>query len=312
MKTIFTITAVLLTGMVAVWSGSAAGWASANRAGGSTQHSYGSTSHENRYGGSSTHEAGEGTEHTNAYGGSTAHAEGGGTEHTNVYGGTTAGAYGAGAVHTTPYGATAYHPPGAYPAAYYPYHPPTAVPYYSSGCYGCAAAAGAVVGAAAGAAVASANTAAATSNAYAAGVATGSANTAAATSAAYGAVPPVRPWPARLQTMRWASITRRCPPARWRSTRTARPTISTGTPGSSRRTARTACITTWCPRPEILRGDSPRAGCARRPDALSCESRPASTQWSGGRDADVIPTMIDAGPFRSARRPASSANGETP
>jgi hypothetical protein len=43
------------------------------------------------------------------------------------------------------------------------------------------------VGVAAGAAIASANTAAATSNAYAAGVATGSANTAAATSAAYGA-----------------------------------------------------------------------------------------------------------------------------
>ena len=74
MKTIFTITAVLLSGTVAVWSDSAAGWASANRAGGSTSHSYGSTSHENRYGGSSTHEAGEGTEHTNAYGGSTAHA----------------------------------------------------------------------------------------------------------------------------------------------------------------------------------------------------------------------------------------------
>ncbi len=70
-----------------------------------------------------------------------------------------------------------------YPA----YHPPVAVPYYAAGCYGCAAAAGAVVGVAAGAAVASANTAAATSNAYAAGVATGSANTAAATSAAYSA-----------------------------------------------------------------------------------------------------------------------------
>ena len=55
------------------------------------------------------------------------------------------------------------------------YHPPVAVPYYSSGCYGCAAAAGAIVGAAVGAAAASANTAAATSNAYAAGVATGSA-----------------------------------------------------------------------------------------------------------------------------------------
>jgi len=61
------------------------------------------------------------------------------------------------------------------------------VPYYSSGCYGCAAAAGAVVGMAAGAAVASANAAAATSSAYSAGVAAGSANTAAATTAAYSA-----------------------------------------------------------------------------------------------------------------------------
>ncbi len=70
-----------------------------------------------------------------------------------------------------------------YPA----YHPPVAVPYYATTCSGCAVAAGAVVGMAAGAAVASANTAAATSNAYAAGVATGSANTAAATNAAYNA-----------------------------------------------------------------------------------------------------------------------------
>ena len=126
--------------------------------------------------------AGEGTEHTNTYGGSTAHAYGGGTEHTNIYGGSTYGADGSGAYHTYPSGATAYHPPGypAYPT--YPvYHPPVAVPYYSTGCYGCAAAAGAVVGMAAGAAVASANTAAATSNAYAAGVAAGSATTAAAT-----------------------------------------------------------------------------------------------------------------------------------
>mgnify|MGYP000895510662 FL=1 len=143
----------------------AAAWASANRFGGSTEHV-----------------AGVGTEHTNRWGGSSEHAYGGGTEHTNVYGGTTAGKYGEGAYHTTPGGATAYHPPGypAYPA--YPgYHPPVAVPYYSaSGCYGCAAAAGAVVGVAAGAAVASANTAAATSNAYASGYAAGSANTAAA------------------------------------------------------------------------------------------------------------------------------------
>ena len=70
--------------------------------------------------------------------------------------------------------------PVAAAPAYTAYHPPVAVPYYSTTCSGCAVAAGAVVGMAAGAAVASANTAAATSNAYAAGVATGSANTAAA------------------------------------------------------------------------------------------------------------------------------------
>ena len=73
-------------------------------------------------------------------------------------------------------------------AVVYPaYHPPVAVASYSTTCSGCAAAAGAVVGVAAGAAAASANTAAATSNAYAAGVAAGSANTAAATNAAYNA-----------------------------------------------------------------------------------------------------------------------------
>ena len=181
------IAAVLLLAS-GVWTGQALGWASANRAGGSTSHSYGSTSHTNAWGGSSSHTAGEGTSHTDTYGGSTSHAYGGGTEHTNTYGGSTYGAYGSGAYHTYPSGATAYHPPGypAYPT-YPAYHPPVAVPYYSSGCYGCAAAAGAIVGVAAGAAVASANTAAATSNAYAAGVATGSANTAAATAGAYNA-----------------------------------------------------------------------------------------------------------------------------
>ena len=162
-KLIIGITGFLIS---TLWCGPAAAWASANR-----------------YGGSTEHVAGVGTEHTSAYGTSTAHAYGGGTEHTNVYGGTTAGKYGEGAYHTGPYGATAYHPPtygGAYyhpPAPYYPYHPPVAVPYYSSGCTGCAAAAGAVVGVAAGAAIASANTAAATSSAYSAGVAAGSANT---------------------------------------------------------------------------------------------------------------------------------------
>ncbi len=51
-----------------------------------------------------------------------------------------------------------------------------AVPYYSaSGCYGCAAAAGAVVGMATGVAIATASTAAATTTAYNAGVVAGSA-----------------------------------------------------------------------------------------------------------------------------------------
>ena len=135
----------------ALWASEAGAWASANRFGGATQHSWGETSHENRWGGSTEHVAGEGTEHT------------------NVYGGTTAGRYGEGAYHAGPGGA-AYRPP-VYPV----YHPPVAVPAYTAGCYGCAAAAGAVVGVAAGAAVASANTAAATSNAYAAGVAAGAA-----------------------------------------------------------------------------------------------------------------------------------------
>ncbi len=123
-------------------------------------------------GGSSSHEAGEGTEHTNTYGGSTGHEYGGGTEHTNTYGGSTSGAYGEGATHTTASGASAYHPPG-YPAygGYPAYHPPVAVSSYSSGCYGCAAAAGAVAGVAVGAAAASANSGAAYSSGYAAGAA---------------------------------------------------------------------------------------------------------------------------------------------
>lgn len=156
-------------------------WASANRFGGSTSHSWGSTTHDNRWGGSTSHVAGEGTSHSNVYGGGTAHAYGGGTAHTNMYGGSTYGRYGSGAYHTYPSGYTAYHPAGypAYPT--YPvYHPPVAVPYYSGGCYGCAAAAGAVVGMAAGAAVASANTTAATSSAFNAGLAAGAASTAAA------------------------------------------------------------------------------------------------------------------------------------
>jgi hypothetical protein len=155
-RTILT-TAALLAGAASLCSGQAFGWQSANRWGGSTSHSWGSTSHENAWGGSTSHTYGEGTEHTNPYGGSTS------------------GAYGAGAVHTYPGGGATYHPPGAYPgyAGYPAYHPPVAVPYYSSGCSGCAAAAGAVVGAAvgvaAGAAAASANNSATYAQGYAAG-----------------------------------------------------------------------------------------------------------------------------------------------
>lgn len=177
MKTNLAGMAVLVVS--ALWASHAGAWGSANRFGGSTEHV-----------------AGVGTEHTNAWGGSSAHAWGGGTEHTNVYGGTTAGRYGEGAYHATPYGATAYRPPGyagypGYRPPVYPvYHPPVAVPVYSSGCYGCAAAAGAVVGVAAGAAVASANSAAATSNAYAAGVAAGAAGAPYAMGVNYARLPP--------------------------------------------------------------------------------------------------------------------------
>jgi hypothetical protein len=163
MKAIVVVTAALLVG--ALRPDPAYAWATANRWGGSTSHSWGSTSHTNAWGGSTSHAYGEGTEHTNMYGGSTAHAWGGGTEHTNAYGGSTYGAYGAGATHTYASGASVYHPPdyGGYPG-YPAYHPPVAVPYYSAaGCYGCAAAAGAVVGATAGMAVG----AAAASAAYA-------------------------------------------------------------------------------------------------------------------------------------------------
>jgi len=183
MKTILAGVTVLLA--AGFWADNASAFHSANRYGGSTSHSFGETSHSNAWGGSSEHVAGEGTEHTNAYGGNTAHAYGGGSEHTNMYGGSTYGEAGYGAAHTYPGGATAYHAPGygyGY-GGYGAYHPPVAVPYYSSGCYGCAAAAGAVVGLATGAAIASANTSAVASSAYAAGAA----NTAAATSSAYSA-----------------------------------------------------------------------------------------------------------------------------
>src|SRR4051794_37496434 len=170
--------ALLVTGTAALWSGDALGWESANRWGGSTSHTYGDTSRENRWGGSSSYQAGQGAEHT------------------NVYGGSTYGAYGAGAAHTYPSGATAYRPPGyaGYPAyrGYPAYHPPVAVPYYSSGCYGCAAAAGAVAGVAAGAAMGAAATSANSAASYSSGYAAGAATTPAgyAIGMSYAALPP--------------------------------------------------------------------------------------------------------------------------
>ena len=242
--------------------------------------------------------AGEGTEHTNTYGGSTAHAYGGGTEHTNTYGGSTYGAYGSGAYHTYPSGATAYHPPGypAYPT--YPvYHPPVAVPYYSTGCYGCAAAAGAVVGMAAGAAVASANTAAATSNAYSAGVAAGSATTAAATTVGvqrgrgHRRRDGRRPGVGDLRDGH--ELRRDAGRARCRSTRTARRTTSAATPGSSRRMARTASTTSWCRRRDRPSAHGPRGherqrhgdpGGIPRVTVPDGASRSGACARRGGRD----------------------------
>lgn len=170
--------------LAALWSAPASPWASANRFGGHSSGTAGQGfTHENAYGGTTSGRYGEGATHTNVYGGTTSGRYGEGATHTNVYGGTTSGAYGEGATHTYAGGGTVYRPPGAPAYAYPAYHPPVAVPYYAaSGCYGCAAAAGAVVGVTAGAAVASANA----SNAYAAGVAAGSASTAAAMSYVQG------------------------------------------------------------------------------------------------------------------------------
>ena len=281
--------------------------ASANPAGGSTSHSYGSTSHENRYGGSSSHEAGEGTEHTNAYGGGRRTPKAGGPStptHTAAHGRRLRcrrGAY-------TPMARPCTIRP-AVPAAY-----PLPVP---------SADRGAIIRPAATDArlrpvrssgwppaqrsrpptrrrqrrtpmrresPPAARTPPRRPSAYSAGVATA-----------------VRP-------MRWGSITPRCPPARWRSTRTAPRTTSMATPGSSRRTARTACISTWCPRPE----DPPSWPAARRlarprriyvlriAAGIDCMVRVC------GRNSDVTPTTIDRA-ARLGRHPtSSSANGEKP
>ena len=144
--------------------GPAAAWSHANRWGGSTSHSYGSgsTTRSSAWGGSETHTYGQGTTATSrygttathqqgsnstsfsgAYGGSATHTYGQGTTATNRYGTTATHGYGSGyTTVTNPSGATAYHatrPPAYYrpPAAHYPYHPPTTVNVYGSGCYNC-------------------------------------------------------------------------------------------------------------------------------------------------------------------------------
>jgi hypothetical protein len=156
------LTRVAVFVVAALLAGQAAAWRSVNSFGGSTEHMAGvGTEHTNAWGGSTEHAFGGGTEHTNVYGGSTEGRYGDGVEHTNVYGGTTEARYGDGAYHTAPDGATV----GV--SAYHPYPAPVAVPYYSAaGCYGCAAAAGAVVGAAVGAAAVSTASASAASTMY--------------------------------------------------------------------------------------------------------------------------------------------------
>jgi len=131
MKRSFALVALLAAASPLLGPAPAHAWASANRFGGSTTHSWGDTSHTNAWGGSNDHVAGEGTDHTNAWGGSTYGAYGEGVGHTYAGGGSVVGY-------------------GGYPA----YHPPVAVPAYAAGCYGCAPAAGAIVGMGAAAAVA--------------------------------------------------------------------------------------------------------------------------------------------------------------
>ena len=126
MNQLSALLALLLSASPLLVPPSAKAWASANRFGGSSFDSFGASGH------------------TNSWGGSTDHVAGDGTEHTNVYGGSTYGAYGAGVGHTYPSGGSVYG--GVY-------HPPVAVPAYASGCYSCAAAAGALIGGAAAAAM---------------------------------------------------------------------------------------------------------------------------------------------------------------
>jgi len=158
-------TASLLTALLLVVCAASPSlaWRSANAWGGRSAGAFGAWGHVNRYGGA--------TVHTWA-----------GTAHVNRYGGATYGRVGAGVVHTYPGGVSVYHPPGYSPVVPYPvypaFHPPVAIPYYSTGCGGCAVAAGAIAGAtlatATAAAVADANVdsnAAAYSAGYGAGAA---------------------------------------------------------------------------------------------------------------------------------------------
>ena len=136
------------------------GWASANRFGGSTATAAGATSHENRYGGSIDARGGRGHGAHQRLGRQHGGPYGGGTEHTNAYGGTTRAPTAKAPCTPALRGDRLSSAGRALPSL--PGLPPAGSrAVYSTGCYGCAAAAGAVVGVAAGAAVASANTAAA-------------------------------------------------------------------------------------------------------------------------------------------------------
>ena len=152
-----------LGGGLAAWSTNADAWASANRFGGGSGALAGRDRTHQRLGrqfGSTwrrRHRAHECLRQRYQ------HSVYGGTEHQRHRRRPAARA-GYGAVTTAPGGASS-PPPAGLPRVSRPSglpHPPVAVPYYSTGCYGCAAA-GAVVGVAAGAAIASSANAANTS-----------------------------------------------------------------------------------------------------------------------------------------------------
>ena len=163
MKAIVVVTAALLVG--ALRPDPAYAWATANRWGGSTSHSWGSTSHTNAWGGSTSHAYGEGTEHTNMYGGSTAHAGAAGPSTQMLTAAAPMGRTVQGQLTPMPRERVSIIRQATVDIPGIPriIRRSRCRDYSAAGCYGCAAAAGAVVGATAGMAVG----AAAASAAYA-------------------------------------------------------------------------------------------------------------------------------------------------